>query len=162
MLRYNLKKILIEEDEEKTITVFRGTSGWFPKRHKNSSSIEDSGVRMTQDGNFVGPGGPQFSHPIEDRQMKDTTMWVTDNHEMAKDSRFTGRRRDQENVGPTLEFEMPESYFNEFAGVRENDPDKVSGHLDSKRIYFEDGIPKKYFKKLHKGQSGKIPLWSGK
>ena len=169
----NLKEILLEEEQEKTITVYRGISGWFPRREKTGGmggKITPSGMRMTQDGHFVGPSTtPQFPHPTEDRRMKDTTIWVTDDRDMAGDERFTWR--DDEdwysrqggwgNSGPVLQFDIPESYFNQFAGLRSNDPSKISGHMDSKRIYFEDGIPKKFLTKVHKTSPGKIPRWDG-
>jgi len=114
---------IAKEAGEEMVTVYRGVPEWFKGK-------------MVKEGKFI--GGDKYS-PMK--------IFVTRTKKAAHEyGGYTGKGRRIFPEGRTLEFEVPESFFNKHAKIYYKD----LADTPHEAILFEKGLPKEFLKKVHK------------
>jgi len=127
-----------KESGEKMRTFYRGVEEWHPARHKltrgkYAGEIINTGETMVKDGKFIGGGG----YIKEGHGVSKNALWATEDLELAQ--RYLKGNPD----GVLLEFEVPESVFNE----------SFTKLMRSSKGYggiFDEGLDKVFLTKVHK------------
>ena len=112
-----------KEAGEEMVTLYRGVDKWFKRK-------------MVKEGKFV--GGDKY-YPMN--------IWVTRTENAAHEyGGYVGKGKRILPEGRTLEFEVPESFFDKHAKIYYKD----AADTPHEAILFKKGLPKEFLKKVHK------------